>query len=185
MKIITEELIKGKKTYPTWTTNSKYPLCSKKLNNKEVLIYYIVDKGIKRKIERKFPAIIDCDPSFCWIISLIKGEGSNSLGKSSYRRFTITNKDPIVIKKIIKELEEKKLFHSEQLSPKSCHLLHFTGKEEQVISYWSRKLELSRDKFKCFSAEKRTSIYGVCHIYLSDALLRRIIDLTNDKISNY
>ena len=52
-----------------------------------------------------------------------------------------------------------------------------------VINYWSKKLNLPTSKVKCFEKEKRTKDYCVCHIYLSDILLRRIIDLIIEHIS--
>ena len=184
MKINLKEIIKNKKTYPNWTTSTEYELCSEELDKNLINIYYIINKGVQRKIQRTFPKIISIDPQFTLAAGLIKGEGSNSLGKSSYRRFTFTNSNPEIINFVLSELEKKDLFRKKLLIDKSIHLIHTTKKEKEVIKYWSKRLNLPKSKFKCFDDKMKTSDYGVCHIYISDVLLRRVIDLIIEKIIN-
>ncbi|MBU0980924.1 MAG: hypothetical protein KJ709_09045, partial [Nanoarchaeota archaeon] len=174
-----QKLVKGKYTYPSWSTNSTYQLRSRICGN-EIEVYYITKSN--RKISRIFPKHISISHRLSYVLGFLKGEGSNSLGKSNYRRFTITNTDPEIMKFVLMELDRNDLFHTIDLIDKSVHLLHFTLPYKKVIEYWSNKLNLNKNKFKCFHDEKRTSPYGVCHIYISDVLLRRIVDLIHEKI---
>lgn len=176
-----KNLVKGKKTYPSWTTSSIYELKTKD-NEKSIIIYYIIKGG--RKISRVFPRKISLTPSFCYVLGLIKGEGSNALGKSSYRRFTITNSDPKIIDIVLKELEKNSLFYKSNIIDKSVHLLHHTENDDKVIEYWCNQLNLPKSRFKCFNEERKTSPFGVCHVYISDVLLRRIVNLLQEQISS-
>ncbi len=177
-KIEIKELVKGKNTYPSWTTNSSYPLRTKDEGG-NILVYYIIKRN--RKISRLFPKEINLTPKLSYVLGLLKGEGSTSLGKSNYRRFTITNSDPKVINIILEGLNENSLFRKSNLIDKSVHLLHYIESQDMVVDYWSKKLGLPKNKFKCFDDKTKTSFFGVCHVYISDVLLRRIIDLIHDK----
>lgn len=177
-KIDIKELVKGEFTYPNWSTSSTYSLKAKELCN-DVLVYYFTKSN--RKISRIFPKEIDLTPRLCYILGFLKGEGSTSLGKSNYRRLTITNSEPKILKQVLNELEGTKLFKKEKLIDKSINLLHHLKHGDKVIDYWSKKLDLPKSKFKCFDDERKTSSFGVCHIYISDVLLRRVIDLIHNK----
>ncbi len=174
-----QKLVKGKKTYPSWSTGTAYFL--KAESKKEACLIYYTTKS-NRLISKNFPKSIKLCPKFCYILGILKGEGSNSLGKSSYRRFTLTNSDPDIIKLVLGELDKKNLFKKTKIIDKSIHLLHNTCSEEEAINYWSEKLDLPKNKFKCFDDKQKTSIFGVCHVYISDVLLRRIIDLLQEYI---
>jgi len=184
MKVQISKLIEKKKTYPSWTTGSRYCLKSKQIDNQITEVFYVINKGIKRTIKRSFPKEIEATPKFSLALGLIKGEGPNALGKSNYRRFTFTNSDPKVINFVLNQLEEQNIFKKKFLINKSVHLIHAKESDEKVIFYWSKKLKISRSKFKCFRSERRTTKYGVCHVYISDVLLRRILDLLIEKIIN-
>ena len=180
MNIKIKNLIKGKKTYPNWSTKLTYDLKSKDKDG-NVLVYY---KTKQNKIfSRLCPSEINLTPKLCYVLGFLKGEGSTSLGSSNYRRFTITNSDSTIIYQVLQELEKSKLFKKEKIIRKSIHLLHFQESKEKVINYWSRKLKLPKDKFKCFNDERKTSLFGVCHIYISDVLLRRVIDLIHEEFN--
>ncbi len=112
-----------------------------------------------------------------YVLGLLKGEGPASFGKSNYRRLTITNSDPTVINIILNELDDNNIFKKSKLINNSIHLLYHTEPETKVINFWSKKLGLPKDKFKRFNDERKTSLFGVCHVYISDLLLRRVIDL--------
>ncbi|MBU2634283.1 MAG: hypothetical protein KJ674_03490 [Nanoarchaeota archaeon] len=180
-KINIKNLVKGKITYPSWITNSTYSLKTKYKGN-NILVYYITKSN--RQISRNFPKEINLTHRLSYVFGFLKGEGPTSLGKSNYRRFTITNSDPNIIKITLEELEKHNLFQKSHLIDKSIHLLHHQESNKKVIKYWSQKLNLPENKFKCFSDEKRTSKFGVCHVYISDVLLRRIIDLIHEKFKN-
>ena len=180
-KIKINELVEGRLTYPNWTTNSTYPLKTKDYGE-DIIIYYKT-KG-NRKISRFFPKEINLTHRLSYVFGLLKGEGSTSLGKSNYRRFTITNADYRIINLILEELDKNNLFKKSNLIDKSIHLLHHTELKNKVIDYWSKKLNLPKRKFKCFDDKSKTSPFGVCHVYISDVLLRRIIDLIHDEFIN-
>ncbi|MBN2142343.1 hypothetical protein JW711_03345, partial [Candidatus Woesearchaeota archaeon] len=55
--------------------------------------------------------------------------------------------------------------------------------KDEVIKYWSEKTKLPKNKFSFVSTQKRTKEFGICHIYISDVLLRRVLDLIMNKIS--
>lgn len=114
-------------------------------------------------------------------MGLLRGEGSTSLGKSNYRRFTISNSDSKVINLILGELDKNNLFKKSNLIDKSIHLIHHIEPKNKVINYWSKKLNLPESKFKCFDDKSKTSPFGVCHVYISDVLLRRIVDLIHSQ----
>jgi len=177
-KINIKKLVEGRKTYPTWTTNSSYIIKTQDIGN-NILVYYITKSN--RKISRVFPNEINLTPKLSYVLGLIKGEGSTSLGKSNYRRFTLTNSNPRIINLIFKELDKNNLFKKSDLINKSVHLLHYIKSKDEVIDYWSKKLNLSKNKFKCFDDKTKTSLFGVCHVYISDVLLRRVIDIIHDE----
>ncbi|MFH1409497.1 MAG: hypothetical protein ABIH34_06305 [Nanoarchaeota archaeon] len=179
-KINIKELIKGNKTYPTWSTGSCHQLYATNEKQNTIKIFYTTKS--KRIISRVFPKKLTLSPEFCYVLGFLKGEGSNSLGKSNYRRFTITKSDPDIMKFVLKILEKNKLLSLSRLINKSCHLIHFKLTEKKVIEYWSEKLKLPEEKFKCFEDKNKTSLFGVCHIYISDVLLRRVVDLIQEKI---
>lgn len=181
MKIHIKELIKNKCSYPSWTTSSSYPLKYKEFNN-ECQIYYMTKSN--KKITRTFPKIIKLTPILAYVFGFLKGEGPTSLGKSNYRRLTITNTDPIIMGLTLKELEKAGLFRTAQLTKNSSHIMHHTKTDLESTQFWSDKIKLPKSKFKCFKAKPGRNPFGVCHIYISDVLLRRIIDLIHEKICN-
>jgi len=180
MKINVKKIIEGKLTYPSWTTGSQHVIKCDYLNNKEVLVHYNTKGPIVRKISRKFPKFIDADHIFIWVLGFLKGEGSNSKGKSNYRRFTITNKNPEFIILTLKVLYEKGLLYND-LPDKTCHIIHSQDKLK-AMNYWQNKLGLDKSKFSYIDDNNKTSLYGVCHVYLSDVLLRRVVDEINEFI---
>ena len=182
MKIDVHKLVKGKKTYPSWATNASHILRTEN-RDKELLVYYLTKSN--RRISRIFPNQLDLTPSFIYALGLLKGEGSNSLGKSNYRRLTITNNDYHLINLILEELEKSNLFKRSDLIDKSLHLLHHQDSDKKVIEYWSKCLHLPKKKFKCFNDERKTTPSGTCHVYISDVLLRRILDLVHDEFFNF
>ncbi|MBU2639889.1 MAG: hypothetical protein KKG75_04260 [Nanoarchaeota archaeon] len=178
MEIEISKLIEGKQTYPSWATNSIHNLQSHE-DKEGVLVYYRTKSN--KLISRFFPNKVNLTPRLIYVLGLLKGEGSNSIGDSNYRRFTMTNSDPAIIKIVLNELDKHNLFKKSKLIDKSIHLLHHTKSNKEVISYWSKKLGLNKSKFKCFNS-KKTTPFGVCHVYISDVLLRRVVDLIHEKI---
>ena len=133
-------------------------------------------------ISRIFPKTLTLTPLFIYALGILVGEGATALGKSNYRRFTVTNSDYRIIKVVLDQLEQNDLFQKRDLIDKSLHLLHFTKSNDEVIRYWSKSLGLPKSRFKCFDMERKTKPYGVCHVYISDVLLRRVIDLIHEFI---
>lgn len=173
------KLVKDKFTYPSWTTNSVYPLGSIHSKQKSTIYYKTKTNKV---ISREFPKIVNLTPQFIYVLGILKGEGSSSLGKSNYRRFTITNSNPKVLSIVLNELEKAKLFSRSDLIKNSVYVMHHKESNLKVIYYWSKMLSIPKYKFKCFRSEKQTSKYGVCHIYISDVLLRRIVDLMHEQL---
>lgn len=176
------QITSGKLTYPSWSNKAQYVLESETIDENNIIIYYITKSN--RKISRKFPKEVNIDIKSAYILGLIKGEGANALGNSNYRRFTFTNTDWTLIKQVLNMLEETKLFFRKDIVDKSTYILHHKKSNQEAINYWSDKLNIPKSKFKCFEREKRTKDYGVCHIYISDVLLRRVIDLIIEHITN-
>ena len=181
-KINLKKIVEGHVTYPSWTTNSIYTIKIEE-NEKNALVYYTIKTN--KKISRIFPKEISLTPRLMYILGILKGEGSNALGKSNYRRFTITNSDSNVIRLVLNELEQSNLFKKVDLINKSVHLLHHTEQDDKVIDYWSNELNIPKIKFKCFDDKLKTSKFGVCHVYISDVLLRRVIDILQEKLLDF
>ena len=80
-------MVENKLTYPNWNTGATYSLIANR-NASKTEVYYVIKRN--RKIGRNFPNEVLLTPNFSYALGLLKGEGSNSLGKSNYRRFTIT-----------------------------------------------------------------------------------------------
>lgn len=178
------EIISGKETYPNWSTGTTYPL-KFELDEDEIIIYYIMTKTIMNKVySRKFPKEIKLTPSFCWALGFIKGEGMNSLNKSSYHRFGVTNKNPKLISYVLEELDKSNLLKKEKIPDRSFQILHWFSTPREVVNYWSNKLNVPKEKINPYNDKnslKRTK-FGTCHFYITDVLLRRIIDIISEKI---
>jgi len=178
IKINILKIIEGKKTYPSWSTGRTYSLQTKDLGDK-IVIYYKIENG--RIIKRTFPKILNLTPKLSYALGILEGEGATALGKSNYRRFTMTNSDPKVINIVLNELEKHGLFSKNDLKVNNVQIVHYTDSEKEVFDYWSKQLRIPVTKFKSFDMEKKTTKKGVCHIYVSDVLLRRVIDLIKEE----
>jgi hypothetical protein len=94
-----KDLVEGKLTYTSWSTNSSYVIRCKELDEHNVLVYYATK--FNKTFSRKFPKIASTTPKFACVLGLIKGEGANAIGKSNYRRFTFTNSDCELVKQVL------------------------------------------------------------------------------------
>jgi len=177
-----KHLVEGKLTYASWSTNNSYLLRCKELDKHNVLVYYTTK--FNKTFSRKFPRLVIITPKFACVLGLIKGEGANALGKSNYRRFTFTNSDCELVKQVLDTLSQNKLLLKENLREKSIYIMHFQKEESTVIEYWSKKLDLPVSKFRCVETTDKTRDWGICHVYISDVLLRRVIDIMIDSILN-
>ncbi len=169
------DLVRGAYSYPSWSTGSTYPL-----SYDEPYVRYRPLQG--KAISRAFPQHFRITPRFCYVLGLLKGEGANALGKSNYRRFTFTNTDPEMFRIVLEELRHQGLVQHHDFKPGCFHLLHFSASEQEVIRYWAKELSLPEGYFKTFNDQSKTTKNGVCHLYLSDVLLRRIIDLLQERV---
>lgn len=170
------KLVDGIKTYPSWTTSRQYSLGVQTIDDEHIKIFYQIAGPIKRKISRQFPRKLKLNPRFIWALGFLKGEGSNSLGKSNYRRFTITNTNPEFLRIVLDELESMHLFRRENISNTGVNVLHAKEAESIVRAFWSAELCIPVEKIRYYDDKVKTSKYGVCHIYISDVLLRRVVD---------
>jgi hypothetical protein len=179
-KIKIEKIVEGHTTYPSWSTGTCYPLKYKSHGKNQVIVFYNIKTN--KIISKVFPKTIDLSPQFTLVLGIIKGEGANSLGKSNYRRFTFTNSDPDLFKRVLSLLDKNHLVYIKRLPDGCLHILHHTSSNDAAILFWSTKLNLPERKFRCFNDKTLSSKYGVCHLYLSDVLLRRVADLLIDSI---
>jgi len=181
-----KELMEGKLTYPSWSTQTQYPIeCI--TNKDKVKVYYTTTKTIMKKThERYFPRFIKLTPGFCWALGFLKGEGLNSIRGKSYYRFELTNKNPDLINKIIEELDKSDLIKKEDYPKKCFQIMHSYGKEKEIKYYWAEALDFDKSKFNVMNNKHalRKSKHGVCHLYISDVLLRRVVDEINRYVMN-
>lgn len=178
------EIVKGETTHPNWSSGSVYPLESFDEGDKTV-VKYVMNKTINnRSYSRKFPKEIKLTLKLCWVLGFLRGEGFNGLGKSTYHRFGVTNKNPKLVNFVLNELDFCGLLIKNNLPDNSIEIMHFSGKKEEVIKYWSSSLNVPvyKIKIKHYRHQFEKSKYGVCHVYLTDVLLRRIVDILHEKI---
>ena len=179
------ELLKNEYTYPNWSTSTKYKLETQIINEEEILVFYHSTKTIMKKIfKRKFPRYIYLTPGFCWVLGFFKGEGLSSIRGKSYRRFVITNKNPICLNKFLDELEKSKLLLRSAINGKCFQIHHFLNHPDEVIDYWSNKLKFPRGMFSPLNYDDgfKKEGNGVCHFDIGDVLLRKVFDSINNKI---
>jgi len=184
MKINLSELITDKRTYPNWSTGTTYLLKFEDLGNK-ILIYYISGKTImKKRYSKIFNKYIELTPGLCWALGFYKGDGLNSINGYSYHQFSITNKNPKMLNKVIKELDRAKLITRDKYPDRCFQIMNSNGNKKEIVKYWSKHLGFEPDKFlvKRYKHELRKSYFGICHITIGDVFLRRIIDLLNEFI---
>jgi len=173
------ELMDNKLTYPSWSTSTVYPINCSVLSDNEISVFYEINGPVRRRVSRRFPRFIKLEPNLIWLLGFLNGEGSNSICQSNYRRFTVTNKNPALIKLTIEYLHNISFIDKHKLSAGCFHIIH--AKEiTTAIQYWSESLSLPEPMFKLFHDVNKTSRYGVCHFYLSDVLLRRVVDELNN-----
>ncbi|MBN2142441.1 hypothetical protein JW711_03855, partial [Candidatus Woesearchaeota archaeon] len=116
------KLVNSKKTYPNWSSEKIYSLQTDCVDNKTLVVYYLTNSN--KIVHRVFPKQITVNPSFAYVLGLIKGEGANALGKSNYRRFTFTNSNWQLVKLILDELMKQKLISESDIIERSTYILH-------------------------------------------------------------
>ncbi|HLD15265.1 MAG TPA: hypothetical protein VJB94_01670 [Candidatus Nanoarchaeia archaeon] len=184
-KIDLLELIKDKYTYPNWSTGRQYKLEGEILSRNKILIYYIATNHItKRKFQKIFPRYIYLTPSFCWVLGFFKAEGLSSIKNKAYYRFNITNKKPLFLKKVFTEIEKAGLLLKDEIKGRCFQIHHFKNDPEIVKKYWSNNLEFPIEMFvvRDYNHNLTKEGNGVCHFDISNVLLRRVLDLINDKV---
>ncbi len=80
------------------------------------------------------------------------------------------------------ELLDMQLFKRENISRTGVNILHAEENEEKVRRFWSSQLKIPLEKVRYYNDDTKTSEFEVCHIYISDVLLRRVVDELNNKI---
>jgi len=175
MRVDLYKILQGVKTYPSWYSNNSYDLITIPEGNKLFVTYN--SKGKRGK--RYFPRSLSITPDLLWTLGFIEGEGSNSTNKSAYRRFMITNSNPTKMKFVLDVLEKHQILARASLPRNSIRvrygLQHDKGK---LAKFWREKLKVSLDKIYLSTKADplKTSEYGVCDIYISDVILRRVTD---------
>lgn len=178
MKMNISDLINDKLTYPSWSTNKSYQIKTRKIDDMTTQVYYVTISG--KIIKKEFPTIINMTPELFWTLGFIKGEGANALGKSNYRRFTLTNSDPHLLNFAIQTLLKSRLLKEEDFKTNCFNIMHAINKESEL--YWHKQLGFSKENYKFYKTKNKKTKNGVCHLYLSDVLLRRIIDELNNSL---
>jgi len=184
-KIDLMDLLKEEYTYPNWSSGMKYKLETEIINEEEIYVFYYSTKTImKKRFQRKFPRYIYLTPGFCWGLGFFKGEGLNSIRGTSYRRFIITNKSPTCLNKFLDELNNSKLLLKSAIKGKCFQIHHFLNSADEVVNYWSNKLNFPKKMFSPLNYDDgfKKEGNGVCHFDKGDVLLRRIFDIINNKI---
>ncbi|GEM_PF-2085276 len=184
-KIDLLELIKGKYTYPTWSTGTQYKLCAEIITPNTIQLYYSISKSImKKRKQRIFPRYIHLTPGLCWALGFFKGEGLSSLKSRGYYRVNITNKNPVHLKKVLTEFEKAALLPKENIKGRCFQIHHFMNDPITVKKYWAEKLGFPEELFSVidYNHNLKREGNGVCHFDLSEVLLRRVLDLLNEKI---
>ncbi|MBM3199387.1 hypothetical protein FJZ53_00505 [Candidatus Woesearchaeota archaeon] len=181
-----KELMDGKLTYPSWSTKTRYSIQCE-IKSDRVRVYYVTTKTLMKKVhERLFPRFIKLTPRFCWAMGFLKGEGLNSINGKSYYRFEITNKNPYLLNKVIEELDTSRILKKEDYPKKCFQIFHSSNERNVVKNYWSTNLDFDVNKFEvinCKSSLKKSDT-GICHLYISDVLLRRVVDEINMHITD-
>jgi len=165
-------ILKGLKSYPTWTTGNSYEI-SVGVKNKNTLLI----KGYHCSLE--FPRFIKITPKLFWLMGFLNGEGTNATNKSGYLRFTITNSNPEFMKMALDILDESKILPKFNIPDKSLKIGRSSLHDDKyLLNFWSKKLELPKFKFHLplKKDELKKAKYGVCHLYISNVLLRRVTD---------
>ncbi len=177
------DIIIGKKTYPNWTTGNEYQLQVFENTQQYAIIGYRTIHG--HTFKRKFPRFLEINNSFLWLIGFIRGEGSHSKGKSGYLRFTLTNSDSYLMKNAINSLIKSGLINRKTLPVRSIKIgrssLH---DDSELMEHWGKELGFSKEYFYFTNKrdENKKQKFGTCHLYISDVLLRRVMDIILDHI---
>jgi hypothetical protein len=87
-----------------------------------------------------------------------------------------------MISMTLSESDNSNLFKKSSLIDKSIHIMHHTKPNEEAVKYWSDMLRLPLAIFKCFKAKPGRNPFGVCHVYISNVLLRKVIDMIHEEI---
>jgi len=186
MRIDLKRLLENKYTYKTRSGYS-HLLKTKVINEKDILVYYEVGGKIKRSVSRIFPQYLDITNRFMWVLGFINGEGLKSINSvSSMYRFAVTNNDPSTIKNVLKVLDESKLFKINNL-PINSIKINYGNKcfVQSLKSYWSKELGLTKEKIKLAlkPQKQKKAKYGTATLYISDVLLRRVMDIISNHIN--
>jgi len=176
MKIIDlAKILSGRSTYPTWSYGRTYPLEITVVTDL-VKVTYKRKNGGKRPIGM-YPRYVQLSPKLMWVFGFLKGEGSRSKGSSAYRHFTVTNADPEPLRLVLRVLQETGLLHE---LPNGCLKISRSDprRDRELLDYWSRELGVPACKFYLPPKpdEIKHAKFGVCHIYISNVLLRLVID---------
>lgn len=177
-------LLKGKYTYPSRIKGIKYPINTQIINKKTINVYYDITSGIKRRIEGTFPRYIYLSPGFCWALGFFKGEGVNSIINGSYRRFSIINRNPKYIKKFLDEILHSGLLEKSRLEQRCFQIHHYANALSKTRRYWAKELKIPGERIIMVNDKQslKKKENGVCRFDISNVLLRKIVDLINEKI---
>ncbi|MDA4127572.1 MAG: hypothetical protein OK452_10305 [Thaumarchaeota archaeon] len=176
-------IVQGKSTYQSRGGHS-YILQTRDISESEIEVSYEITGGaVRRRIARVFPREVEVDPRFIWVLGLLRGEGLKSIGpRSSMYRFYVVNNDYLVIRAVVRVLDESRLERWEHMKNRNGLVRISYGPacdKSEVRKYWAEKLGMpGRDIDLAAHAEpQKRARYGSCMLTMSDVLLRRVVDL--------
>jgi len=183
MKIDLVKLLDGVETYPNWSTQKTYKLKTS-YDKKTVTVTY--DCPSKRP-KRSFNRYVNAEKDLFWMFGFLEGESLNSIKSSSYKRFIVTNNNPKRMKLVLDILERYNFVTRKNLPKNSIRIRYGQNLNKNALpDYWAKKLQVKKDKI--YLAKKpdilKKSERGLCDIYISDVLLRRVLDAIKDYLFN-
>jgi len=168
------EILRGKCTYPTWSSGQTYPL--EIVHDDQTLKLTYRAKG-GRKPTAEYPRFVELSPNLLWVLGFLRGEGSQSKGKSAYRRFTVTNNDFKVLRFVLRTLKRGGFLNE---LPDGCLKIGRNNlqRDQRLLKHWSKGLGIPYCKFYFPPRPDRIkrAEFGTCHVYISNVLLRLTID---------
>jgi len=176
MKIDILKLLNDVETYPTWYSNKTYRFIVTDNKDGTITVMY---PCTGRQPKQTFNRYIELTPQLIWTLGFIEGEGLKSRGKSAYRRFIVTNNDSEKMAFVLDVLETYNFVKRSNLTKNSIRIRY--GNEhnrEKLLKYWSKKLNVKRNIIYISQTPDpiKKSEFGTCDIYLSNIILRRVID---------
>lgn len=187
MGIDLRELVSGKSSFPNREGHA-YELKSTDKGNC-IEVYYKITRGAARRtVKRCFPKRVRIDERFLWVLGILRGEGLRSLGsRSSMYRFMVVNNDPVVLRAVIRVLDESGLepFDRMKRRPGVFRISYGPSCDPQKAQgFWARELGVETKGVSLLgkAEPQKRARNGSCMLTINDVLLRRVFDLVAESV---